>query len=180
MLWVKTWNCYNQLRTRLLRRVCPVTTAKVTLHFSAPPFLWHYFLPLLCLPLYFLLPSYFSNMMPWRGLFLTIFSFPCIAQQIQQVPRWINLPGLCRDPIHSPAIALDQAFTFSQNSSHCPLDAPVTSIFTMCACVYFCSAVWKLLQFSNVMCIFRAWSLSKHCPPLGISYSYFYFQGLSA
>lgn len=144
------------------------TLRKVTLHFSAP-----------CLSVIlfshgkFPLPLSFS-----LSLLLPSQLLICDALE-RSVPDCflitLHTPGNLAGPRLSkstcftwrfnPPHPSDQAFTFSQVSSHCSLNASITSILTVCVCKCVSvlhSAMWKLLWFSNMMCSFRALSVSKH------------------
>lgn len=73
--------------------------------------------------------------------------------QSYQIPHWISLPAL-RYPTHISATDRDQALTFSQNSFHCPYNAFLPFILSMCVSPTLCCM--KHLWFSNVIHAFRA------------------------
>lgn len=74
--------------------------------------------------------------------------------QSYQIPHWISLPALQRYPTHISATDRDQALTFSQNSFHCPYNAFLPFILSMCVSPTLCCM--KHLWFSNVIHAFRA------------------------
>lgn len=167
VLQVKTWDGQNQgwvkapRRTSLVWPFCwkwPFTSACLVFLWNCSLLHLHLSPPLLKTPL----QMRCSRRVPS----LILFSPPSADMQGQWVPSCIGLPALLGHssphPVH-PGSGPD----FPLECLPLLLSTSITSILPLGVCVCLClphSAVWRHLWFSNMMCSFRAWPISKYCP----------------